>query len=148
MKLKKVKNQTFHRIGDEYAPYIDPGHFFGRNAFEDIRTSKPKANLKEYKNVGELDIALPGFHKDEINLILENNSLLVSARKKGYEHDVNDNYLRREYNPNFQIRYFLLSDDIDQDHITSVFENGILKIVMPKYEAEHFVNGRRRIEVA
>ncbi len=132
MKLKGQKNQTFHRIGDQYAPLIDPDHFLGRNAFEDVRSAEPKANLKEFEKSGHLEIVLPGFDKDEINIILENNTLLVSAKKAGYQHDVTDNYKRREFNPYFQIRYFHLCECIDQEHISSSLENGILDIHLPK----------------
>lgn len=147
MKLKGQKNQTFHRIGDQYAPLIDPDHFLGRNAFEDVRSAEPKANLKEFEKSGHLEIALPGFTKDEINVILENNTLLVSAKKSGYEHDVDDNYKRKEFNPHFQIRHFWLSDSIDLDQITSEFQNGILDIDLPKKEESELQESYKRIRV-
>lgn len=42
MLLKKIRNNTFHRIGDRYADYFDADHFLGRSAMDSFDKAKPK----------------------------------------------------------------------------------------------------------
>ncbi len=143
MKLEKLTNKTFHRIGDEYAPYIDHDHFLGRNPFDELNSSQPRMNIRNYKHAGHLEVALPGFKKEEIHLFVENNTLLISAKKEGYKHAIDDEFLQKEYNPDFQLRYYYLTKEIDQDHITSAYIDGILHVNLPKREPKLLTEHRK-----
>lgn len=55
MSLKKIKNNTFHRIGDRYADYFDGNHFLGRSAIDDFNKSKSKKNNKTFEEKEKKD---------------------------------------------------------------------------------------------
>ena len=86
----------------------------------------------------EVDIDLPGFKKDEIQIQLENGYVTVSAAK-GLDKDEKDKdgkYIRRERYAGSMMRSFYVGDEIKQEDIHAKFENGILQLSIPKKEAK------------
>ncbi len=104
-----------------------------------------KTDVRETDQGYELDIDLPGFKKDEVCVQLENGYLTISTAK-GLEKEKKDkkgNYIRRErYSGNLS-RSFYVGDQLKQEDIHAKFENGILKLSVPKKESskvEHHNN--------
>ena len=86
----------------------------------------------------EVVIDLPGFKKDEIEVQLENGYLTISAAK-GLDKDETDKqgkYLRQERYAGSMSRSFYVGEDITEEDIHGKFENGILKLDIPKVEAK------------
>ncbi len=130
MKLQRIKSGPFHRFGDQYGHLIDADHFLGRTAFDDLWMSKAKPRFKK-RDVGyDLEIPLPGFKKDEISLTIENNHLVLNAKKEegSEEENVSDDQTSDKFNE----RIMELSQNIDQDKISANLEDGILKIRLPQ----------------
>ena len=97
-----------------------------------------KADVRETDNSYELDIDLPGFKKDEINVQLDNGYLSISAAK-GLDKDEekkNSKYIRRERYAGAMSRTFYVGDNLTQQDIKAKFENGILKISVPKKDVQ------------
>ena len=97
-----------------------------------------KTDVKETDNSYEVDIDLPGFKKDEIEVQLENGYLTVSAAK-GLDKDEADKkgkYICRERYAGEMSRSFYVGEDILDTDIHARFENGILKLDVPKKEAK------------
>ena len=95
-----------------------------------------KTDVRETDNSYELDIDLPGFKKDEINVQLDNGYLSISAAK-GLDKDEekkNSKYIRRERYAGAMNRTF--GDNLTQQDIKAKFENGILKISVPKKDVQ------------
>ena len=93
-----------------------------------------KTDVRETENSYEVDIDLPGFKKDEITAQLENGYLTVSAAK-GLDKDKKDekgNYIRQERYAGQCSRSFYVGDGIKSEDVNAKFEDGILKISMPK----------------
>lgn len=93
-----------------------------------------KTDVRETENSYELDIDLPGFKKDEINVQLDNGYLSISAAK-GLDKDEekkNSKYIRRERYAGAMNRTFYVGDNLTQQDIQAKFEDGILKISVPK----------------
>ena len=93
-----------------------------------------KTDVKELDNGFEVDIDLPGFKKDEIRLQLENGYLTVNAAK-GLDKDEQDKkgrYVRRERYAGSMSRSFYVGEGIGQEEIKARYENGILKLSVPK----------------
>lgn len=97
-----------------------------------------KTDVRETDNSYELDIDLPGFKKDEVQASLENGYLTISA-SKGMDKDEKDKkgrYIRRERYTGAMSRSFYVGDGVDQKDIHAKFENGILKLTVPKEAAQ------------
>ena len=93
-----------------------------------------KTDVKEKDNTYEVDIDLPGFKKDEIQIQLENGYITVSAAK-GLDKDEKDKdgkYIRRERYAGNVSRSFYVGDKVQKEDIHPKFENGILSFTVPK----------------
>ncbi len=93
-----------------------------------------KTDVREHDNGYEIDIDLPGFKKDEINIGLENGYLTVSAAK-GLDKDENDKQgrvIRCERYAGSMQRNFYVGKEIKHEDIKAKFEDGVLKLSIPK----------------
>lgn len=126
---RRIKSGPFHRIGDVYGHFFNPDHFLGRSAFDDSWLTPP-ANLRKDETTYELEVALPGFRKEDIEVSLEGDTLWVRADKDEGE-DYKDQYLAREMHFDTVTRHFHMDDDIDRDGILATYEDGLLRIALP-----------------
>lgn len=92
-----------------------------------------KTDVRETDNTYELDIDLPGFKKDEINIDLKNGYLTIGATKglDKDEQDKNGRYIRRERYAGTCSRSFYVGD-VQPSDIGAKYEDGILKLSVPK----------------
>ena len=94
-----------------------------------------KTDVRETENTYEVDIDLPGFKKDEIDVDLKDGYLTISA-SKGLDKDQKDKegkYIRQERYAGAMSRSFYVGD-IQPEQISAKYEDGILKISLPKQE--------------
>ena len=94
-----------------------------------------KTDVRETEDTYEVDMDLPGFKKDEINVDLKNGYLTVSASKglDKDEKDKNGKYIRQERYTGAMSRSFYVGDVAPED-VKAKFEDGILQISLPKAE--------------
>ena len=107
-----------------------------------------KTDIRETDGSYELDIDLPGFKKDEIQIELKDGYLTVSA-EKGLDKDEEDKkgkYIRKERYAGALSRTFYLGEEIREEEIKAKFENGILSVSIPK-EEEKKVEGPKHISI-
>ena len=101
-----------------------------------------KTDVKETDTGYEVDIDLPGFKKDEINAQLDNGYLTISAAK-GLDKDEKDKkgkYIRKERYAGAMSRSFYVGEGITQEDIKAKYEEGILRLSVPKKEAKAVEN--------
>ena len=101
-----------------------------------------KTDVKETDTGYEVDIDLPGFKKDEINAQLDNGYLTISA-SKGLDKDEKDKkgkYIRKERYAGAMSRSFYVGEGITQEDIKAKYEDGILRLSVPKKEAKAVEN--------
>ncbi len=106
---------------------------YGRRAPHEMRT-----DIRENDDSYEIDIDLPGFKKDEIDLSLENGYLTVKAAK-GLDEDKTDKegrVIRRERYAGAMERSFFIGKGVTDSEITAKFEDGVLHLTFPKEEAK------------
>lgn len=122
------RRQGFHRIGDRFSNLIDRDHFLGIDPLEDswLSRSKPLVNVKENGNYFDVEIALAGYNKKNIEISLNGNTLTVTGKKE--EEKEERNYLRKEHDTDSFERSISLEEDIDLDRIEAKYEQGILTI--------------------
>ena len=97
-----------------------------------------KTDIKEKKDGYELEIDLPGFTKDEVTAELKDGYLTIHAtsNQNKDEKDEDGKYIRRERYSGSCNRSFYVGDAITEEDIKANFENGTLKMTIPKKEAK------------
>ena len=101
-----------------------------------------KTDVKETDTGYEVDIDLPGFKKDEINAQLDNGYLTISAAKglDKEEKDKKGKYIRKERYAGAMSRSFYVGEGVTQEDIKAKYEDGILRLSVPKKEAKAVEN--------
>jgi HSP20 family protein len=103
--------------------------------FSLTNTTIPAVNIKENENEFEVDMAAPGMEKDDFRLELNNNVLTISSEKQSELHsDKGKNVTRSEFSYQSFSRSFTLPAIVETDGITAKYENGILRVNIPKKE--------------
>ena len=106
-----------------------------------------KTDIREKKNKYLIDIDLPGFDKENINLSLENGYLMVSAKAENENNDEEEKYVRQERFYGECSRSFYVGDEITEEDINAEFKNGTLKIEIPKKEETKKLPEKKQIEI-
>lgn len=108
-------------------------------------TSIPAVNIHETDEAYTLEVAAPGMQKDEFDISLKDKTLTISSQKKQEKEEKNQdkNYIRREFSFSAFSRSFTLPENVDTEHISARYEEGMLHISLPKKEAAGEVSGRK-----
>lgn len=93
---------------------------------------RPAANVSESEAAFEIELALPGFNKEDLKIELDKNRLTLSAEQKQDETKETKNYSFREFNSSSFSRQFVIPRSIDTEHIEAKYDNGILFVTLPK----------------
>ena len=97
------------------------------------QASVMKTDIKEVDDNYEMDIELPGFAKEDLTAKLSNGYLTIAAKHEENNEAKDDGkYIRRERYYGECTRTFFVGDDIKEEDIKAKFENGILKLLIPK----------------
>ncbi|WP_294312006.1 Hsp20/alpha crystallin family protein [uncultured Chryseobacterium sp.] len=108
---------------------------WGNTNFSSTLTTVPSVNIKENDNHFEVEVAAPGMQKDDFRITLDGNLLTISSSKKNETEESKDHYTRREFSyQSFQRSFELAKDVVDEEHIEAKYENGVLKLIIPKTE--------------
>ena len=100
----------------------------------DHAMSSPSVNVMEHDKHFSLQLAAPGLTKQDFNINIENDRLVISAEKKTEKEENTSRYTRREFSYGTFKRSFQLDDQINRDGITASYEDGVLNITLPKNE--------------
>ncbi|MCW8850359.1 MAG: Hsp20/alpha crystallin family protein [Melioribacteraceae bacterium] len=118
------------------------GDFFDK-AFSDwnstnfslTNTTLPAVNIQESKDDFLVSMAVPGMSKKDFKLDLNDNVLTISSEKKEEKKKEEENFNRKEYSYQSFSRSFTLPKNVVNDEkISAKYENGELKILIPKKE--------------
>ena len=139
---------------------------FGESLFDDIfgDFTRPAKNLVRYNapapsvmntdikesDAGyELEIDLPGYRKENVKAELKEGYLTISAesRQENSQKDDAGKYIRRERYYGTCSRSFYVGDEVTEQDIKARFEDGILKVAIPKKEARPAVEESRFIAI-
>jgi HSP20 family protein len=132
MAIVRFSNQ-FPRLFDRFFEG-DLFDWSNRN-FSDTNTTLPTVNIKESSEAFDVEVAAPGFSKDEFTIELNNDLLTISSEKKvENETKEGENFTRREFSYQSFSRSFTLPNIVNSDKIGAKYENGILKVSIPKKE--------------
>ncbi len=116
------------------------------NDFFNVQSSSiPPHNIMESDNDFQIEFSVPGSNKKDFEIEVENDNLKITKKKE--KTDSANNYNRQEFNYSYFEKSFFLPDSIDQNKITSKYDNGILKILLPKKKEVIIQNQRKFITV-
>ncbi len=143
-----IRNHAFNRMGERFAPFIDKDHFLGQSAFDvPHRKDQPPANIAREGELFHLEIAVPGFAKEDLSVMIEGDTLTIRGKKSQEEKTVKPEYILEEFSRNSFERQFILSEEAMEGEITSKYDRGILTLTfnnMPKKSK----GKTRKVEVA
>jgi HSP20 family protein len=94
----------------------------------------PNANIAENDKDFRIDLAAPGLERKDFKVEVDNGILSISAEKEEESEEENKNFRRREFSYNSFRRSFSLPDNSVPDKIDAKYENGVLRLVIPKKE--------------
>jgi len=127
------------RIFDDIFDLGEPKGFHG---------PKEKMECDIYEENGNyvVEASVFGFNKEEVKVEAEDGSIIITAEKKEDNKEEKDNkkYLRRERHFHSKIQRAFYLGDIDEDSIKATFNNGVLKIEVPKKQIE---SNRKYIDI-
>lgn len=140
------------RFSNQYPTLFD--RFFDSDLFDwsnrnysTTNTTLPSVNIKESNEAFEVDVAAPGFSKDDFKIELNHDLLTVSSEKKvNQETKDGQEFTRREFSYQSFSRSFTLPNTADSEKIGAKYENGILRVTIPKKE-EAKPKPKRQIDI-
>ncbi len=141
MSIVKRNNLLFPSLMNEF---FRPDWFGG---METLNNTVPAVNIKENDKDFELELAIPGFKKEDFNIEVDENILTISSEVKSENESKEHNYTKREFSYASFKRAFTLPETVDEDNINANYESGILRLSLPKRE-EALPKPKRLIEIA
>lgn len=108
--------------------------------------SVPPVNIRETDNAYELELSAPGKKKEDFNINIENDLLTISSQFSESKTEEEGKYNRREFSFSAFQRSFTLPETVKDDDIKATYEDGILRIDLPKKE-EALPKPKRSIEI-
>ncbi len=128
-------NDRFPWNNSVFTNFLNTDDFFNNDFFAKD-SLMPAMNVKENDDDFEIELAAPGFLKDDFNVIIDNNGLHISAESsKKEEKEIEDGYLHKEFSYNSFKRSLRLPENINQnEEVKAKYKNGILKLSLLKKE--------------
>ncbi len=138
------KNNLTQRKGDDFENMVNS--FFNDDFFSSLSVLKNNfsVDLKEEDNNYIVEADLPGVDKKDIDISYKNGYLNISAKRHNKVEEKKDNYVRQERSYGEFKRSFYI-DNVEEEKIDANFNNGVLKINLPKLNKEVCEN--RKIEI-
>lgn len=108
---------------------------WGHNNFSSHNTTMPSVNIYENEDDFVVEMAAPGMKKDDFKVELDGNTLTISSNKQQEQEENKKGYTRREFSYQSFRRLFILPKDVmDDDKIVAQYEDGVLRLTIPKKE--------------
>ncbi|MBD1397309.1 Hsp20/alpha crystallin family protein [Pontibacter sp. JH31] len=147
------------RGGESLAPksfftdfFSDVDRFFENDLFRmpaqigrQLMRNMPATNIRESEKEYTIELAAPGMTKEDFNIDVDEGMLTISSQKEEDNSQVEENFTRREYNYSSFSRSFRLPDAVNAEEIKARYEEGVLKISVPKREESG--NNRKRVNI-
>lgn len=125
----EIKNHAFERFGENFHPVVDTDHFLGHSAFDVPYTSHaPTLRVNCRGDCFELEWALPGFAKEDIQVWLNKDILTIKGERSSAEYDANNPYIKEAFEFESFERSLKLAPSLANAHVSASFADSALKI--------------------
>lgn len=115
--------------------------FFDNDRFFDSdwlrkQTTVPAVNVMENETSYTIEMAAPGYKKNDFSISVENGVLVISNEWNETKEEKEDAFTRREFNYQSFSRSFTLPENVDEDKLDATYQEGLLKVVLMKKRME------------
>jgi HSP20 family protein len=107
-----------------------PTRFFDNTFFRDREF--PMVNIRNLENEFKVELAVPGYKKEDLHVEVAEGVLTVSSEQKEEKESAQDGWKRREFRYNSFSRSFQLPENADADKVNADFKDGVLNLSIPK----------------
>lgn len=143
--MKIMRRSEWPSLGGSLlSDFFDDSRFYGSPWLSG--QNMPAVNVREGENSFDIELAAPGYNKQDFSVSADNGVLTVSAERKQENESKEDNYTRREFGFSSFSRSFSLPTNTNEDDIKANYEDGILKLSIAK-KALPNAKGKRNIEI-
>ncbi len=108
--------------------WFDNGNLWGRTM------NVPAVNITENKENYQVSLAVPGMKKDDFKIDIDGNMLTISSEQEENKEEKDKKFTRKEYSYSLFSRSFTLPEEINKEKIEAKYEEGVLKISLPRKE--------------
>jgi HSP20 family protein len=129
--LAKVTERMPSVFDDFFKPWNE---WFDNGGFSGRAVKVPAVNITEQKDEYLVSLAAPGLKKDDFKIDVDGNMLTISSEKEEKREEKEARYTRKEYSYSSFSRSFTLPEEINKEKIEAKYEDGVLKISMPRKE--------------
>jgi HSP20 family protein len=129
--LAKAADRLPSVFDDFFKPWNE---WFDKGGIMPRSMNVPAVNISEHKDEYQVSLAVPGFKKDDFKIDVDGNMLTVSSEKEESKEDKEKSFTRKEYNYSSFSRSFTLPEEINKEKIEAKYEDGVLKIALPRKE--------------
>jgi HSP20 family protein len=143
--LTRNGSETLPTVFDDFFrpwnEWFNTGNVFGRTL------NVPAVNITDNKDDFLVSLAVPGMKKDDFNIDVNGNMLTISCENEGEKEDKTSKYTRKEYNYSSFSRSFTLPEEVNKEKIDARYQDGVLKLSLPKKEEAKKLTANKHIAV-
>lgn len=125
MSLIKRSFPSFSSFNDLF----DDGHIRSRLSGENWL---PAINISDNEGNYEIELAAPGYKKEDFKVSVENRMLIISGESKSTQEDEGKNYTRKEFHSSSFTRSFTLPENVSDEQIQAEYKDGVLRLKLGK----------------
>lgn len=129
--LAKINERMPAFFDDFFRPWND---WFDNGGLLSRNLNVPAVNITEEKDSYLVSLAVPGLKKDDFKIDVDGKMITISSEKEETKEEKDKKFTRREYNYSSFSRSFTLPDEVNQEKIEAKYEEGVLKITLPRKE--------------
>ncbi|ELZ94827.1 hsp20-type chaperone [Haloferax mucosum ATCC BAA-1512] len=126
--------ELFERMSRQFD---EMGRQFDRSGMmSSVRSHEMAVDIADYDDELVVSVDLPGYEKEDISLSVADRSLTVAAQRELVDERTESEYLRRERRHESARRAIRLPVEVDDEHTSATYRNGVLTVTLPKLDVE------------
>jgi HSP20 family protein len=146
-KMSIIKSKDATAVPSLFSDFFSTD-FFNDDFFQRPVTKwLPAANVKESPSAFQVELSAPGMAKEDFKIEVHDDVLNIEGNKEEEKEEANERYTRKEFRTTSFVRSFRLPQNIVSDKIDAKYENGILKLVLPKREEAKTI-GPKQVKIS
>lgn len=127
--VKSSNVPTFRSMMEDF---WNSENVFDRGLFK--KESLPAVNVKENDGHFEIEVAAPGYKKDDFKIEVSEGVLSISAETEDEKSETTDKYTRKEFTASSFCRSFSLPENVNDEKVNAKYEDGLLRLKLAKSE--------------